>query len=69
MVGLLQIVLNLSYRLLIHLVAVDVEKQRREGDVVLTEGIEANLAQVLIVSEDGPVVADALCQITLVVKR
>lgn len=35
----------------------------------LTEGVEANLAEVLIVSEDGSVVADALRQITLVVKR
>ena len=67
MVGLLQIVLNLSYRHLIHFIAVDIEEQRREGDVVLTEGVEADLTQVLIVGEDGPVVANALRQIAFVV--
>ena len=44
----------------IHLVPIDVAEQRRKGDVVLAEGVKANLTEILIMCENHPKIADGL---------
>ena len=57
---LFQVVLNLSYGFFIHLVSIDIAEQWRKGNVVLAEGVKANLTEILIMRENHPKIANGL---------
>ena len=62
---LFQVVLNLPYGFFIYLVPIDVAEQWRKGDVVLAEGVKANLTEILIMCENHPKIADGLQSVPL----